>query len=113
MADAATILRVNLLGAALVADTFFDLAFPGSVAVFIASLAGHPSGGVSPEVIAELESPGAGSPGPDRAGVGRWSHRWIGVLAVEARGDPDVPPSRACLGASRGPDPVGVARSDQ
>ena len=41
LADAATIIRVNLLGAALVANTFVDLAFPGSVAIFIASLAGH------------------------------------------------------------------------
>jgi NAD(P)-dependent dehydrogenase (short-subunit alcohol dehydrogenase family) len=56
MADAATILRVNLVGAALVADTFFDLAFPGSVAVFIASLAGH-TRDVTPEVIAELDDP--------------------------------------------------------
>ena len=57
MADAATILEVNLLGAALVADTFFDLAFPGSVAVFIASLAGHTSADVPPKVIAELDAP--------------------------------------------------------
>ncbi len=57
MADAATILRVNLLGAALVAGTFFDLAFPGSVAVFIASLAGHTTPDVPPEVIAELDDP--------------------------------------------------------
>ena len=56
MADAATILAVNLLGAALVADTFFDLALPGSVAVFIASMAGHITD-VPPGVIAELDDP--------------------------------------------------------
>jgi NAD(P)-dependent dehydrogenase (short-subunit alcohol dehydrogenase family) len=57
MADAATILGVNLLGAALVQDTFFDLAFPGSVAVFIASLAGHTTTDISAEVIAALDDP--------------------------------------------------------
>ena len=57
MADVATIFGVNLLGAALVADMFFDLAFPGSVAVFIASLAGHTSADVPPEVVAELDDP--------------------------------------------------------
>ena len=57
MADPATILAVNLLGAALVADTFLELAFPGSVAVFIASLAGHTVGDVPPEVIAVLDDP--------------------------------------------------------
>ena len=57
MADAATILRVNLVGAALVAGAFFDLAFPGSVAVFIASLAGHTAADVPPEVIADLDAP--------------------------------------------------------
>jgi NAD(P)-dependent dehydrogenase (short-subunit alcohol dehydrogenase family) len=57
MADAATILAVNLFGAALVADAFFDLAFPGSVAVFIASLAGHTMADVSPQVIADLDDP--------------------------------------------------------
>ncbi len=56
-ADAATILRVNLLGAALVADTFFDLAIPGSVAVFIASLAGHTTPDVPTEVVTELDDP--------------------------------------------------------
>ena len=56
MADGATILAVNLLGAALVADRFLDLAVAGSVAVFIASLAGH-TPDVTPEVIAELDDP--------------------------------------------------------
>jgi NAD(P)-dependent dehydrogenase (short-subunit alcohol dehydrogenase family) len=56
MAGATTILAVNLLGAALVADRFFDLAFPGAVAVFIASLAGH-TADVTAEVIAELDDP--------------------------------------------------------
>jgi NAD(P)-dependent dehydrogenase (short-subunit alcohol dehydrogenase family) len=41
MADAATILRVNLLGPTLVATEFLALAGPGAAAVFIASLAGH------------------------------------------------------------------------
>jgi NAD(P)-dependent dehydrogenase (short-subunit alcohol dehydrogenase family) len=57
MADAPTILRVNLLGAALVADTFLDLAFSGSVAVFIASLAAHTAVEASMEVLAELDDP--------------------------------------------------------
>lgn len=57
MADAPTILGVNLLGAALVADRFFDLAFPGSVAVFIASLAAHTAAEVPEEVLAELDDP--------------------------------------------------------
>ena len=39
------------------ADTFFDLAIPGSVAVFIASLAGHTTPDVPPEVITELDDP--------------------------------------------------------
>ena len=43
MAEAAEILRVNLLGATLVADAFFELAQPGTAAVFIASLAPHVS----------------------------------------------------------------------
>ena len=41
MADAETILRVNLVGPTLVADAFVHLAGPGTAAVFIASLAGH------------------------------------------------------------------------
>jgi NAD(P)-dependent dehydrogenase (short-subunit alcohol dehydrogenase family) len=57
MADAPTILRVNLLGAALVADTFLDLAFSGTVAVFIASLAAHTAVEAPTEVLAELDDP--------------------------------------------------------
>ena len=41
MADGPTILRVDLLGAALIADAFEELAQPGTAAVFIASLAAH------------------------------------------------------------------------
>jgi NAD(P)-dependent dehydrogenase (short-subunit alcohol dehydrogenase family) len=43
MADGADILRVNLRGATLVADAFFELAQPGTAAVFVASLAAHVS----------------------------------------------------------------------
>jgi NAD(P)-dependent dehydrogenase (short-subunit alcohol dehydrogenase family) len=56
MADARTILRVNLIGPTLVADAFLELAQQGTAAVFIASLAGH-SGGVSPATAALLEDP--------------------------------------------------------
>jgi NAD(P)-dependent dehydrogenase (short-subunit alcohol dehydrogenase family) len=41
MADAALILRVNLIGALRVADAFIDLAAPGTAAVFVASVAPH------------------------------------------------------------------------
>ena len=41
MADAETILRVNLAGPTRVADAFAELLGPGTVAVFIASMAGH------------------------------------------------------------------------
>jgi NAD(P)-dependent dehydrogenase (short-subunit alcohol dehydrogenase family) len=41
MADAETILRVNLAGPTLVADIFEDLLQPGSVGVFVSSVAGH------------------------------------------------------------------------
>ena len=56
MADAGVILSVNLLGAALVADAFLDLAFAGSVAVFIGSLAGQLDD-VPPAVAAALDDP--------------------------------------------------------
>jgi NAD(P)-dependent dehydrogenase (short-subunit alcohol dehydrogenase family) len=54
--DSAAILRVNLLGATLVADSFFELAQPGTAAVFIASLASH-TGEVAPEIAATLDDP--------------------------------------------------------
>ena len=41
MADADTILRVNLVGPTLVADAFVEHARPGTAAVFVASLAAH------------------------------------------------------------------------
>jgi NAD(P)-dependent dehydrogenase (short-subunit alcohol dehydrogenase family) len=41
MADALSILRVNLVGPTLIARAFFELAQPGTAAVFIASLAAH------------------------------------------------------------------------
>jgi NAD(P)-dependent dehydrogenase (short-subunit alcohol dehydrogenase family) len=56
MADAATILRVNRLGPALVAEAFFELMLPNGAAVFFASLAGH-QGEISPEVTALLDDP--------------------------------------------------------
>ena len=43
MADAGAILRVDLVGATLVADAFFEFVQPGAAAVFIASLAPHVS----------------------------------------------------------------------
>ena len=112
---APTILAVNLLGAALVAVTgSLDLAVAGSVAVFIASLAGHTDRRTTLRGHRRAGRPsGAGSPRPGRAGIGRWSHGGIGLLTVEARGDPDVPPSRSSVGPPGGTDPVGVAWSDQ
>jgi NAD(P)-dependent dehydrogenase (short-subunit alcohol dehydrogenase family) len=56
MADAATILRVNLVGPALVSRAFLPLMRPGAAAVFIASLAGH-GGDVSAAVTAVLDDP--------------------------------------------------------
>jgi NAD(P)-dependent dehydrogenase (short-subunit alcohol dehydrogenase family) len=41
MGDPATILRVDLLGALLVADAFVELAKPGTAAVFVSSVAAH------------------------------------------------------------------------
>jgi NAD(P)-dependent dehydrogenase (short-subunit alcohol dehydrogenase family) len=55
MADADTILRVNLVGPALVADAFVHLAETGTAAVFIASLAGHTP--VTPAEMAALDDP--------------------------------------------------------
>jgi NAD(P)-dependent dehydrogenase (short-subunit alcohol dehydrogenase family) len=54
--DSAAILRVNLLGARLVANSFFELAQSGTAAVFIASLASH-TGEVAQEVTAILDDP--------------------------------------------------------
>ena len=55
-ADGETILRVNLAGPTLVADAFEDLLEPGTVGVFIASLAGHLSD-PEPRVVAALDQP--------------------------------------------------------
>ncbi len=56
MADAPSILRVNLLGPTLVANAFIELAQPGTAAVFIASLAPHLS--VIPDPLtAAIEEP--------------------------------------------------------
>lgn len=55
-ADACSILRVNLLGALLVADAFEELAEPGTAAVFIASVAAHLSD--PPEALTDaIEEP--------------------------------------------------------
>ena len=56
MADGATILGVNLVGAALIADAFLPIAGPGTAAVFIASLAGHLVD-VTPAEMAALDEP--------------------------------------------------------
>lgn len=58
MADAETILAVNIAGAARVADAFVDVVGPGGVGVFVASLAGH---GLEPDpaVVAALDRPTA------------------------------------------------------
>jgi NAD(P)-dependent dehydrogenase (short-subunit alcohol dehydrogenase family) len=56
MADAATILRVNLVGPTLVAHAFVEVLPPGASAVFIASLAGHVEE-VSPALTALLDNP--------------------------------------------------------
>jgi NAD(P)-dependent dehydrogenase (short-subunit alcohol dehydrogenase family) len=56
MADAATILQVNLLGPTLVADSFLQVAQPGTAAVFIASLAAH-MGEVPPALIDAIDDP--------------------------------------------------------
>jgi NAD(P)-dependent dehydrogenase (short-subunit alcohol dehydrogenase family) len=54
--DSAAILRVNLLGPTLIANSFFELAQFGTAAVFIASLASH-TGDVAPDVTAVLDDP--------------------------------------------------------
>jgi NAD(P)-dependent dehydrogenase (short-subunit alcohol dehydrogenase family) len=54
--DSAAILRVNLLGPALIANAFFELAQFGTAAVFITSLASH-TGDVAPQVSAVLDDP--------------------------------------------------------
>ena len=56
MADGETVLRVNLVGPTLVADAFFELAGPGTAAVFVASLAGHLVE-LTPEQTAALDEP--------------------------------------------------------
>jgi NAD(P)-dependent dehydrogenase (short-subunit alcohol dehydrogenase family) len=54
--DSAAILRVNLLGPRLIANSFFELAQFGTAAVFISSLASH-SGDVAPDVTSVLDNP--------------------------------------------------------
>jgi NAD(P)-dependent dehydrogenase (short-subunit alcohol dehydrogenase family) len=56
MADARTILRVNLLGPTLVADAFHGLARQGTAAVFIASLAAH-TAECTPQLTSLLDDP--------------------------------------------------------
>jgi NAD(P)-dependent dehydrogenase (short-subunit alcohol dehydrogenase family) len=56
MADGPTVLTVNLVGPHLVADAFFELAAPGTAAVFIASLAGH-NANLPEHLAALLEDP--------------------------------------------------------
>jgi NAD(P)-dependent dehydrogenase (short-subunit alcohol dehydrogenase family) len=58
IADGETVLRVNLVGPTLVADAFFELAGPGTAAVFVASLAGHLVE-LTPEQTAALGGPRA------------------------------------------------------
>jgi NAD(P)-dependent dehydrogenase (short-subunit alcohol dehydrogenase family) len=58
MADGEMVLRVNLVGPTLVADAFFELAGPGTAAVFVASLAGHLVE-LTPEETAALGDPRA------------------------------------------------------
>jgi NAD(P)-dependent dehydrogenase (short-subunit alcohol dehydrogenase family) len=58
MADAETILRVNLIGTALLVEAFLPLTREGSVAVLVASQAGHLLGSDAlPEVEALLDDP--------------------------------------------------------
>jgi NAD(P)-dependent dehydrogenase (short-subunit alcohol dehydrogenase family) len=54
--DSAAILRVNLLGPTLVANSLFKLAHQGTAAVFITSLAAH-IGDIAPPLAAALENP--------------------------------------------------------
>ncbi len=56
MADAERILRVNLVGPALVADAFFALARRATAAVFVSSLAAH-LGEIASEVLGALADP--------------------------------------------------------
>jgi NAD(P)-dependent dehydrogenase (short-subunit alcohol dehydrogenase family) len=56
MADGETILRVNLVGPTLVADSFETVLQAGAVAVFIASLAGHRDD-PDPALTAALDDP--------------------------------------------------------
>jgi NAD(P)-dependent dehydrogenase (short-subunit alcohol dehydrogenase family) len=56
MGEGATILRVNLIGPTLVADTFEPLAGQGTAAVFIASIAGHQIK-LTPALTAALDQP--------------------------------------------------------
>ena len=55
--DAAAIMAVNLVGAARVVEAFEPLAEEGSVAVLLASMAGHMAGGFDPATLAALEDP--------------------------------------------------------
>jgi NAD(P)-dependent dehydrogenase (short-subunit alcohol dehydrogenase family) len=54
--DSAAILRANLLGPTLVANSLFKLAHQGTAAVFITSLAAH-RGEMTPELVAALDNP--------------------------------------------------------
>jgi NAD(P)-dependent dehydrogenase (short-subunit alcohol dehydrogenase family) len=57
MSDWRTIMRVNLVGAALVAEALVAHASPGTAAVFMSSLAGHVPPESGPDVLAALDAP--------------------------------------------------------
>jgi NAD(P)-dependent dehydrogenase (short-subunit alcohol dehydrogenase family) len=59
MGDWRTLLRVNLVGTALMERAMLTLAQQGTAAVFVSSLAGHSPMPPSPEVIAVLDDPTA------------------------------------------------------
>jgi NAD(P)-dependent dehydrogenase (short-subunit alcohol dehydrogenase family) len=56
LGDAATILRVNLRGPALVAEAFLPILGPGCAAVFISSLAAH-LGSFSDDILGVVDEP--------------------------------------------------------
>jgi NAD(P)-dependent dehydrogenase (short-subunit alcohol dehydrogenase family) len=57
LADADSIMAVNLAGAANVVEVFDPLVADGTVGVLLASMAGHMAGGIDPDTLASLDNP--------------------------------------------------------
>lgn len=120
MAPASRVMEVNLVGAARILHAFNSLVGEGTVAVLVASMAGHLAGDVPPETVAALDDP----LGPDvlgltddpamayvlsKLGIRRlvcrtateWGRRGARIVSVSP-GVVDTPMGRAELSAGNG-----------